>query len=152
MSLESLLLTGAAGPPLLARWKFLGTALDVASTNGLLQAHTPDIVTLGRTAQYWSQPNQVYGPSVGFTTFYMTLDTMYSHTVAPMSLPQMAQSLSLSLIPTITPGSYITCNKTFVLNITYVCVNSEDGGSVNVTVVNEPFAPSTFLFFKQCST
>ncbi len=68
-------------------------------------------------------------------------------------MPSMSNiPTSLSLTPNMTAGTFITSQLVFELTISYGCRNSEDGGSVVVTVMNSPYAPTNFSLFKQCRT
>lgn len=87
--------------------------------------------------------------------FYITISSLYVHTVEPntaLLLTVVPKALSLS--PTVVPNAShpFTPGTTTVLSISFSCVNSEDGGAVTATIVNLPFAPTTFQFFKQCRT
>ncbi len=121
----------------------IATSLDALNT-------VPDVVRLGQTMPYFSSPLVVYTPSMDVSTFYLRLDPGYNMTVAPFNPVSMEQSGALSLIPSVSPGTYITSNITFVLNISYVC--DSNGAAINVSINNFPFAPSQFQYFKQCCT
>lgn len=136
----------------LCRSKFSGTALTVStqpSTDTQYQ-----VAALGVTQPYWQVPTAVYAaqgdaPAV----FYISISPDYAHTVQPNTrLGIVSTPKYLSLSPVMSPNAsfpFTPLNYT-TLTIDFICTNSEDGGAVNVTLFNDPFAPTWFVFFKQC--
>lgn len=136
------------------RNKFSGTALVVATSQDLLD--NPDVVNLGQTLPQWTQPSTVYS-SVGNLpgVFYMRISHRFNRTAQPSAgLIAVSDPNYLSLSPLITPNASLpyTPNVVMQLTVDFGCANSEDGGAVTVTLLNSPFAPSVFQFFKQCRT